>query len=353
MAKSRNFTGGSRFSGQRRSFLTTGLKFAGLAASGALAAPFISSGRANAATPLNFQLSWIKTAQYSGYFSGIEQGFYKDVGLEMTFTSGGPNVDPIANVAAGRSQIGDRPAGPLVVAREKGIPIKIIGTVFQKNPFSLMSMPETPIRTIKETVGKTIAVGLSSRPMLLGVLKDHGIDPKSVNIIPSSPDPSGLVTKQIDGYMGYETNQGVILAMQGFKVHNLNLHDLGYPEPAGNIYAREDFLAANKDAVVAFLRAAAKSWRWTLDNPEPAAKILVEKHGVSGLTMPPQIEEIRVSKPFMEYGIAAKQGLLSLDLPVFDKVLDSYRKVEVIKSNMTAADLCDPRYIIEAHAKAS
>ena len=35
--------------------------------------------------------------------------------------------------------------------------------------------------------------------------------------------------------------------------------------------------------IVAFLRAAAKSWQWTIDHPEEATKLTVEKYGVSGL----------------------------------------------------------------------
>ena len=67
-------------------------------------------------------------------FAGVEQGSFKKYGIEPTFVSGGPNVDPVANVASGQSQLGDRPIGPLIVASEKGIPIKVIGTVFQKSP---------------------------------------------------------------------------------------------------------------------------------------------------------------------------------------------------------------------------
>ena len=99
------------------------------------------------AKPLSFQLSWIKSIQYGGYFAGIENGIFKKFGIEPTFVSGGPNVDPVANVASGQSQLGDRPIGPLIVAREKGIPIKVIGTVFQKSPYGIMSLAKTPIKT--------------------------------------------------------------------------------------------------------------------------------------------------------------------------------------------------------------
>src|ERR1700754_5092616 len=112
----------------RRSVLCNGLKLAGASAAALTGGIMFEGPRAFAATALGFQLSWIKSAQYSGYFSGIDQGFFSAAGLDVTFNSGGPNIDPIANVAAGRSAIGDRPVGSLVIAREKGIPVKVIGT---------------------------------------------------------------------------------------------------------------------------------------------------------------------------------------------------------------------------------
>jgi NitT/TauT family transport system substrate-binding protein len=336
----------------RRSLLSNGLTLAGASAA-ALAGGIVFEGpRAFAATALGFQLSWIKSAQYSGYFSGIDQGFFSAAGLDMTFNSGGPNIDPIANVAAGRSALGDRPVGSLVLAREKGIPVKVIGTVFQRNPFAMLSLPEKPIKTVKDMVGKTLAVSPSARPLLANLFKDNGIDAAAANIVPAAPDPSALVTKQIDGYMGYETNQGVMLKTRRVEVVILNMHDLGFPETAGTIYAREDFLKDNKDATVAFLRAAVKSWQWTIDHPEDATKLTVEKYGVSGLDPKAVVGEIVASKPFIQAGVAQSQGLLSLDMALYEKVLDTYRKAEIIKSGMKATDLCDPQYITAAHAKA-
>lgn len=338
--------------GTRRAFLAAGARLAALSAGGYAGGMILRGAPARAATALTFQCSWIKSAQYSGYFSGIENGYYRDVGLDMTFNSGGPNIDPIANVAAGRAALGDRPVGSLALAREKGIPVKVIGTVFQRNPFAMLSLPEKPIRSVQDMVGKTLGVTSSARPLMANLFKENGIDAKSVNIVPAASDPSGLVNKQIDGYMGYETNQGVMLKVQGIPVVILNMHDLGFPETAGTIYAREDFLAPNKASVVAFLRAAAKSWQWTLDHPEEATKLMVEKYGVSGLDPRAVLGEIEASKPFIQAGIAQRQGLLSLDMALYDKVLDTYRKAELIKSDMKATDLCDPQYILAAQVKA-
>ena len=334
----------SHLSPKRRSVLGLGLGL-GL---GAAISPLRHAWAAE--TPLTFQLSWIKSIQYGGYFAGLESGAFSRNNVQVAFNSGGPNVDPVANVAAGQAQLGDRPIGPLIVARERGMPIKVIATVFQRSPFSIISLASKPIRTVKELKGKTIAVATSNKPLMLNLIRDAGLDPQSVNMVPSAPDPSALVSGQIDAYSGYSTNQGVMLETRGVKIFSLNAHDLGMPETAGTIYGREDVLNANRDQVVRFLKGAIGGWQWALSHKEQIAHLMVDKYGAPGLDYNAQYAEIVASAPFIMAGPAKTKGLLALDLALYDKIIGVYRKVGIVKSDMTAATLCDTSFIDAALA---
>ncbi len=339
----------NKFDPRRRNILKAG---ASLAAAAAIGMPMIGTRRALAADgKVSFQLSWIKSIQYGGYFAGIDNGTFKKYGVDPTFVSGGPNIDPVSNVASGNSQLGDRPIGSLLVAREKGIPIKIIGTVFQKSPYSVISLADKPIKTVAEMKGKTIMVATSGVPLMRNLIADAGMKPEDVNMVPSSPDPSALVSGQIDGYCGYVTNQGVMLETRGVKIYSLNAQDLGLPETTGTIYGREDFLKDNKELVVNFLKAARESWGWALTHPDETAKLMVEKYGAPGLDLKAQLTEIKASKPYIEADAGTTKGLLALDLPLFDKIIGVYRKAGLVKTDMKASELCDASFI-EAALKA-
>lgn len=328
----------------RRKALASG---AALGASALVPAFLSAPAIAQSLIKVSFQLSWIRSAQYAGYLAALENGYYKEVGIEPDFVSGGPQVDAVANVAAGRSQLGDRPSSALVVGRDKGIKLKVIGTVFQKSPFSIMSLENKPIKTVKELAGKTMAMAASSAPLMRLVLKDAGVDPDKVNIIPAGSDPGVLATGQIDAYTGYLTNQGVMLMTRGVKLHAINLSDVGLPNAAGTIYGLEDYLAKNKDTVVKFLRASAKGWKWALDNPEKATAIML-KIGAPGLDEKAVLAEIRASKEYIIAGMGTKQGLLALDVDYFGKEIDLLRRAEIIKTPFTAKDLLDPSFVTEA-----
>jgi len=37
--------------------------------------------------------------------------------------------------------------------------------------------------------------------------------------------------------------------------------------------------------------------------------------------------------------------LLALDVPLFGRIIEVYRKVGIVKTDMKAEDLCDPSYV--------
>ena len=322
------------------------------AVAGAAVSPFglRRSSAASSVPALSFQLSWIKSIQYGGYFGGVEIGSFKEAGVDPTFVSGGPNLDPIANVAAGRSQLGDRPCGALLIARDHGIPIKIIGVAFEKSPYGVISLASKPINTVKDMVGKTIAVSTSGRALVEYLIRAGGIDPSSVHLVPASPDPAALVAGQIDGYVGYSTNQGVMLQTRGVQISFFSAAEHGLPDATGVIYGRADYLAANRAIVVKFLRGAVKGWQWAITNPAKDAHLMVDKYGAPGLKYAAQHTEILASAPFIEGGVAKSKGLLAVDMDLFRNMVDVYRKVGMIKGDMKVEDLCDPSFIEQAHS---
>lgn len=330
----------------RRQFLKSG---AAMLAS-PIAASLPGAAFAQAAVTVGFQLSWIKSMQYGGFFAGIENGFYKEQGIEPVFNSGGPGIDTVANVAAGKSAMGDRPSAALIVARDRGIPVRIIGSVFQKSPGSIMSPAAKPIRSIKELSGKTLALPASARPLLNQMLKEAGVDAKTVNVVPVGTDPGILASGQVDAYYGYSTNQGMMLRLRGVNLHVLNMTDAGAPNLVGALYAREDFLRDNRDATVRWLRASIRSWEWALANPEKTADLLVNKYGAPGLDRAQQLAELKESTEFIR-GPGAKNGLLWIDNAIIQAEIEQMRAVGLIKSGLTAAELCDPQYIVAAHKR--
>src|SRR5262249_23648933 len=57
-------------------------------------------------TKVRFQLQWVAQAQFAGYYAAVDQGYYKDQGLDVQLILGGPDINPMQVVASDGAEIG-------------------------------------------------------------------------------------------------------------------------------------------------------------------------------------------------------------------------------------------------------
>src|ERR1700730_9168496 len=66
----------------------------------------LASHPAAALEHLHLQLKWKHQFQFAGYYAALEQGFYRDAGLDVTIREGGPDIDVAETVASGKADFG-------------------------------------------------------------------------------------------------------------------------------------------------------------------------------------------------------------------------------------------------------
>ena len=54
-------------------------------------------------TKVTLQLKWVTQAQFAGYYAAIDQGFYKEQGLDVTIKEGGVDIVPQTVLAQGQA----------------------------------------------------------------------------------------------------------------------------------------------------------------------------------------------------------------------------------------------------------
>jgi ABC-type nitrate/sulfonate/bicarbonate transport system substrate-binding protein len=54
----------------------------------------------------SLQLKWKHQLQFAGYYQALEQGFYRDAGLDVTIREGGSDMDISGAVADGKADFG-------------------------------------------------------------------------------------------------------------------------------------------------------------------------------------------------------------------------------------------------------
>lgn len=240
-----------------------------LALSGAAATLPLTSRLAMAqASPFTFQASWINDAEFAGYFTAIDKGFYKDEGLDLTYLSGGPDVIPESALIAGKADLTlTTPDTTVLAIATQGAPFKIIGAQYQKNPIGIVSLASNPIRTPQDMVGKTIAVPPVNVVSVEAVLKINGIDRASVNIVPYAYDPTPLIKGEIDASLDFTTNVPFTIKQAGPDATSFLLYDFGFTIFNDTVVVTEETLKNKRKEIVAFLRASRKGWEANLADP--------------------------------------------------------------------------------------
>ncbi|WP_394552814.1 ABC transporter substrate-binding protein [Agromyces sp. MMS24-JH15] len=270
------------FRGIRRAALAV------LAASAALTLAACSGG-SGAATEqsgdtghgdLTVQLSWIKNEEFSGEFFADSKGYYDEAGFSSVNLVPGPSTGA-AELASGSADVAlsDAVSIGAAVANE-GAPLKIIGTTFQKNPFTILSLKAGgDIATPEDLKGKKIGVQDSNASLFKALLAANGIDESELTIVPVQYDPAPLVNGEVDGFVAYLTNESITVAAQGLEVTNLPFADNGLPFVAETISVTDQAIAEHREALKAFLVAEIKGWTDAVNDPEEGARLAVEEYG--------------------------------------------------------------------------
>lgn len=260
----------------RRTLLKTAASIGALGAMPSL----ISVPRASAAgmAEINMQLGWLASNGILGEVVADAKGFYKDLDVDWNVTPGGPGVDGVASVAAGRAQVGQLSSSPsLMLARSAGIPIKAFAAGYQKHPFTYFSLASDPIRTPQDMIGKTIATQPTAHILLRALLAKNGISEDQVEAVNMGSDMNQLLTGQVSAVTGWLTNTNALSILGEGRV-DMMLWDTGIQLYANVYYATDDTLDNHADALARFLTGSARGWGYARQNPEEAVDILVSAY---------------------------------------------------------------------------
>ncbi len=235
------------------------------------------AGLAHAAdTPVTFQLNWMAGGPNAGFASAVAQGYYKDVGLDVTLVQGNGSGNTAQLVANGRAQIAYADAVAVTQLIAKGAPMKVVSTIYQSNPNAVMALKKTGIKSIGELKGKKVGVpsGSSQTTMLPLLLKANNLKESDINMI-DMPVPAmvpALLQGQVDAVLGSIDAYQIQAEAQGAQLDVWRFADYGVPTVSTSIFVNNDYLKANPEVVKKFIAASLKGWSFAIDHPEQAIK---------------------------------------------------------------------------------
>jgi NitT/TauT family transport system substrate-binding protein len=235
-------------------------------------------------TPVNVQLAWIHTIEYSGFYMAEEKGYFADENLAVTLNTYDFDkpLDPISQVVEGKAQFGTASAGAVLSARAEGKPVVAVATIYQRNPSVLISLAEKNITRPQDLVGKKVLIDTSSPDSVVYtamIASQKDLDLAQVKIVPRtdfSNDP--LIKGEVDVMDAFINNQPVQLEKEGYKINILIPANYGVDMYANVIITSEEMIAQNPDLVERFVRAIVRGIQSAIDDPKGATTLTVARN---------------------------------------------------------------------------
>jgi len=332
---------------QRRHFLQ------GTVAAAGLAAPAVRAQ----AKPVRVALGWIYNVEYAGVWMGLENGYFKEEGLDVKTLPGGPNAPPPpVTVASGGAEIGYGNWLPYIDAINRGNDFVLLAGTFPVSPLGILSLPGKPILKAADIVGKKIlAQGPNERTAIDATLALNNL-PKQWEFVPAGFSPEPLLAKAGDGYTAFGTNQAVTLEVKMNMVRGkdfffTSFDSMGYRYYTNLVFVKRDYLAANRPIVLGYLKGLTRGWIENAKDPSVAAKLCVTKYGADlGLDLKQQTRQNELQIPMLRNPDKPDLPLLTLDKDTLAGPMYAAARASGRDKLPEIDQLCDFSVMQEVHA---
>jgi NitT/TauT family transport system substrate-binding protein len=229
---------------------------------------------ARAEDAISFGLDWVAEAEYGGYYQALATGIYARHGLRVTIRQGGPQVNQMQLMMAGRLDF-NLGGGRAIEFVQQNLPFVAIAAMFQKDPSVLIAHPGQGNDSFPALRGKPIMISADTRVGWWTFLKarfgytDGQIRPYTFNLAPFLADKAAIQ----QGYLGSEPFS--IKQVAGFDPVVLLIADAGFKGYASMIATSDKKIEQQPDLVKRFIDASIEGWySYLYGDPAPGNALI-------------------------------------------------------------------------------
>jgi putative hydroxymethylpyrimidine transport system substrate-binding protein len=298
------------------------------------------------ATPghkLDVALDDWETPETVGILTATKHGYFADSGLEVSALAPPEPGAVIPDVVAGYDALGVSHEPEAVLAREKGEPIVIVGSLVSQPTAAMIWLKRSHIKGIAGLKGKTVAIpGLPFQELFLEkALATGGLTLDDVKVeSTANKTVSDLVSGRADAIFGRANLHGAELEARGLKPVIIPVQGLGFPGYNETVLiAQPDCVSENPEVFRKFLAAVARGTATAVADPEGAVNALEAEYETNPET----------SRKAMKAQVAATFPLLSKSGYVSPKqaraLVDWMHEEEMIQRKVPVAQLLTNAYL--------
>ncbi len=275
----------------------------------AAVAVLAAAAGARAADRVKFGLDWKAEAEYGGFYQALATGLYAKHGLDVTIEEGGPQVNHMMLLMAGRLDF-NLAGGRAIEFAEKNLPFIAVAAIFQKSLSVLIAHPGQGNDSFAALKGKPIMIGADARVGWWRFLAakfgydDSQIRPYTFNLGPFLANPKAIQE-------GYASSEPYLIRQKtGIEPVVLPLSAAGYQGYANIIETSDKLVRERPDIVQRFVDASIEGWySYLFGDPQPANRLIMQANP----EMPPDLlkfgRDTLIARGIVDSGDAKTLGI--------------------------------------------
>ncbi|MBF6136579.1 ABC transporter substrate-binding protein [Nocardia otitidiscaviarum] len=244
---------------------------------------------ADGLTKVRLQLQWFKQGQFAGYLAAVDQGFYREQGLDVDILDGGTDIVPQTVLAQGQADFAVAWVPKALASREAGAGITEVAQIFQRSGTTQVAFAHAGIDGPADLRGKTVGNwGYGNEFELFAGMTKAGLDPAAdVRLVQQQFDMNAFLAGDIAAAQAMSYNEyaqlletrnpatGQLYTAADFTTIDWNEHGVAMLQDA--VWANTERLgdSAYQDLTVRFLAASLRGWIFCRDNVDRCRDITV------------------------------------------------------------------------------
>lgn len=212
--------------------------------------------------PVNFRLDFRLSGYHLPFYWAKAKGYYEKEGLAVDIKEGAGSGQTVNLVNAREADIALADYMLMANGISKGMQIKGVYGLLQKNPWAVISYQDAAIKTPKELEGRSVAVIADHKALLDLLLRKNQVDANKITLrvvnvaTRNTVFADGKVDSFVSVAIGSPTDL-VVRAQQGKgkPLHFMHFSDFGVSPIGQGLIVHNDYLQKNPDTVRKFIRA--------------------------------------------------------------------------------------------------
>lgn len=226
---------------------------------------------------VRLQLKWRHQFQFAGYYAAVQQGYYRDAGLEVELVEAEPGKNPVDEVFAGRAEFGVGNSD-LLLSRAEGKPAVVLAAIFQHSPLSLVARAAPGITAMPDLHNRPMMMVESEKAELLAYFKHEGVSLAGLNIRPHTQRIEDFIEGKVDAMSAYVTDQPFMLKEAGVSYLIFVARSGGIDFYGDNLFTTEAVIKKNPAMAKAFRAASLKGWDYALAHPDEIIDLILARY---------------------------------------------------------------------------